>query len=449
MPTQTTIMETGDSMRKFLIVFKHEYSQVVKKKSFIIGLIITPLFLGLMMFGPAMLAKQKSSTTEHLAVIDQSNSNIGNEFVQSIANYQLKDSATAYYNVDKIFEIDSSNTEQFNTINDSLKNLILQKDLKYLLVITPLAIDSDTGIYIVSSADNIVTYSRFRWQLSRIISSKRLELSEINIPIDSVLNMTQRIDLVTKDLKGTTISIQTKFIIAIIFVMMMYMLILINGQMVMRSVIDEKNSRIMEVLVSSVTPFQLMLGKIFGLGAATFTQILIWIIAGLTFAAFGSGMSGNQTIQDIVLNPYLLIYFVIFFILGFLLYSTLFALLGSVVSNEKEAQNFIFPIVLCLVLPIVMGMYIIQDPNSLVARILSFIPLFTPTMMVLRLNIIIPSLMNNSFFQPAFMEANLAIIVLACSVIGVIWLTAKIFRVGILMHGKRVTLPEIIKWVKY
>ncbi len=449
MLTQTVLMGTGDSMHKFLIVFKHEYAQVVKKKSFLIGLIITPLFMGLMMFGPAMLAKQKSSTTEHLAVIDQSNSDIGKEFIESIAHYQLEDSATAYYSVDKVFEIDSLNTEQFNTISDSLKNLILENDLKYLLVVTPLAIASDTGIYIISSADNIVTYSRFRWQLSRIISSKRLELSEINIPIDSVLSMTQRIDLVTKDLKGTTVSIQTKFIIAIIFVIMMYMLILINGQMVMRSVIDEKNSRIMEVLVSSVTPFQLMLGKIFGLGAATFTQVLIWIIAGLTFATFGSGMSSNQTIQNIIFNPYLLIYFVIFFILGFLLYSTVFALLGSVVSNEKEAQNFLFPIILCLVLPVLMGMYIIQDPNSLVARILSFIPLFTPTMMVLRLNIIIPSLMSDSFFQPAFYEANLAVIVLACSVIGVIWLTAKIFRVGILMQGKRITLPEIMKWIKY
>ena len=442
-------METGDSMHKFLIVFKHEYAQVVKKKSFLIGLIITPLFMGLMMFGPAMLAKTKSSSTEHLAVIDQSELGIANEFKESIEQYKLEDSTTPYYNIDEIFKISENDSGYFNFVNDSLKKLILEKDIKYLLVITPTALTTNTGVYITSSADNIVTYSRFRRQLSRIISSKRLKNSEINMPVDSVLNMTQRIDLITKDLKGATVSLQTKFFIAIIFVMMMYMLILINGQMVMRSVIDEKNSRIMEVLVSSVSPFQLMMGKIFGLGAATFTQVAIWILAGLAFATFGSAAGGNETLQNIIFNPFLLIYFVIFFILGFLLYSTLFALLGSVVSNEKEAQNFLFPIVICLILPIVMGMYIIQDPNSLVARILSFIPLFTPTMMVLRLNIIIPSLMDNSFFQVAFMEANLAIIVLAVSVIGVIWLTAKIFRIGILMHGKRITLPEIIKWVKY
>lgn len=402
-----------------------------------------------MMFGPAMLARTESSSTEHLAVIDQSKLGIANEFKENIAQYKLEDSTTPYYKIDNIFEIEEADSVKYNSVHDSLKNLILDKELKYFLVITPTALSTNDGVHIVSSADNIVTYSRFRRQLSRVISSQRLLNSEINMPVDSILNMTQRIDLVTKDLKGATVSLQTKFIIAIIFVMMMYMLILINGQMVMRSVIDEKNSRIMEVLVSSVSPFQLMMGKIFGLGAATFTQVAIWIIAGLLFTASGSAMSGNETLQNIIFNPYLLIYFVIFFILGFLLYSTLFALLGSVVGTEKEAQNFLFPIVICLILPIIIGMNIIQDPNSMLARVLSFIPLFTPTMMVLRLNVIIPSLMDNSFFQPAFYEANLAVIVLACSVIGVIWLTAKIFRVGILMHGKRITLPEIIKWVKY
>ena len=436
-------------MHKFLIVFKHEYSQVVKKKSFLVGLIITPLFLGAMMLGPAMLAKTKASTTEHLAVIDQTDKNIGKEFVESLNEYTLEDSVTAYYNVDQLFEINSENSEEFAKTEDSLKNLILEKKLKYMMVITPQSMSSDTGVYIVSSADNIVTYGRFRWELSRIISSKRLELSDINLPIDSVLNMTQRIDLVTKDLQKKTFDLGTKFFIALVFVMMMYMLILINGQMVMRSVIDEKNSKIMEVLVSSVTPFQLMLGKIFGLGAATFTQIAIWIVAGFAFLSFGSAMSADQAaIEQIAFNPYLLIFFVIYFILGFLFYSTLFALLGSIFSNEKEAQNFLFPIIMCLVLPIIIGMNIIQDPNSMLARVLSFIPLFSPTMMVMRLNVIIPSLPDYSLFQPAFIEIYLSIIVLAVSVIGIIWATAKIFRIGILMTGKRITLPEIIKWVK-
>lgn len=436
-------------MSKFWIVFKQEYAQVVKKKSFLVGLIITPLFLFAMMFGPALLAKKKSSTTEHLAVVDRSEHQLGQKFINTLADYKLDDSLTQYYAVDELFEVAPDENESFNRIEDSLKKVILNNDLKYIVVITPEALSSDTGVYLISSADNIVTYQRFRWQLSRVISAQRLQSSNINIPIDSVLDMTQRIDLLTKDIKGETISFDKKFIVALIFVLLMYMLILINGQMVMRSVIDEKNSRIMEVLVSSVSPFQLMLGKIFGLGAATLTQVLIWIVAGVGFMLFGGGMAGNELIlQKVVFNPYIIVYFVIFLILGFLLYSSIFALLGSVVGNEKEAQNFIFPIVMCLMLPVLMGMYIVQEPNALLSRILSFIPVFTPTMMVMRLNIILPTLLDYSFLQNTIIEANLAVLVLAAAVIGMVWATAKVFRVGILMYGKRATLPEIIKWVK-
>ena len=437
-------------MSKFWIVFKQEYAQVVKKKSFIVGLIITPAILLLMMLGPALLAKKKASSTEHLAVIDRSEVNLGDEFARSLNEYMLDDSVTQYYEVEGLFEISAFDTDKFKQTEDSVKSLILDEKLKYLLVITPEALSSDSGVYVVSNADNIVSYSRFRRELSYLISGKRLAASNINLPVDSVLGMTQRIDLLTKDLKGETISLDTKFIVAIIFVMMIYILILANGQMVMRSVIDEKNSRIMEVLVSSVSPFQLMLGKILGLGAATLTQVFIWIIAGIAFAMFGSGFGSNEmVIQKLVLNPYILAYFVIFFILGFLLYSTMFALLGAIFNNEKEAQNFLFPIVMCLILPIMIGMYIIQEPSSTIARILSFIPLFTPTMMVLRLNIIIPTLPEYNMFSGALLEANLTVLLLAVSVIGFIWAAAKIFRVGILMYGKRATLPEIIKWIKH
>ncbi len=433
------------SMHKFLIVFKHEYAQVVKKKSFLIGLILTPLIMGFAMFAPLLIDRINAESTEHLAVIDQSNLGLGSKFVENLKEYTLDDTVTAYYEVDNLFEIDAFESERFNTTKDSILELITNEELKYLIVITPDAVTTDTGIYVVASNENITSDKRFRWQLTKVISSKRLEASEINIPIDSILSMTQRIDLITKDLKGETVSTQAKIIIAIVFVMMMYMLILINGQMVMRSVIDEKTSRIMEVLVSSVTPFQLMLGKIFGLGAATLTQVAIWILAGYLFTAFNPIQS---TAIESIISPILILFMVLFFILGFLLYSTLFALLGSIVDTEKEAQNFLMPMVMCLIIPVIISSYIIQDPNSLLVRILSFIPVFTPTTMVLRLNFIIPSLPSTSILQPAILESTLALLVLAASVIGTIWLTAKIFRMGILMHGKRATLPEIMKWIK-
>ncbi len=435
----------GDSMHKFMIVFKHEYALVVKKKSFIVGLILTPLLMGLMMFAPILIEKFNEKKTEHLAVIDRTNLDIGKKFVENLEVYTLDDSVTASFIVENLYVIDAFDVDEFNTTKDSLKNLISEGNLKYLVVITPDAVTTDTGVYVVASNENISANRKFRWQLTKVISSLRLEASNVNIPIDSVLNMTQRIDLIAKDLKGVTVSYEIQLFIAIVFVMLMYMLIILNGQMVMRSVIDEKTSRIMEVLVSSVTPFQLMLGKIFGLGAATLTQVAIWVIAGYTIFALNPIQS---TMLNGILTPFLLIFILLFFILGFLLYSTLFALLGSIVDTEKEAQNFLVPIIMCLMVPVMLSSLIIDDPNSLVVRIMSFIPMFTPTTMVMRLNFLFPSLPNNSLFQPAVLESILTLIVLAATVLGTIWLTSKIFRMGILMHGKRATLPEIIKWIR-
>lgn len=435
-------------MSKFWVVFKQEYTQVVKKKSFFIGLIITPVIMVAFMMGPAYLARKKSTSTEHLAIIDQSGMQLGQKLSDNLSMYTIEDTDDAYYSVDQIFELPATDTVRFNQIDDSLKKLLTDSDLKYMIVFKDNVLNVDSNIFMVSAADNIVSYRRFRSQISNILSTERLAQSDVNLPVDSVLDLTRRIDLITKDVKGESISFDKKFLISLVFVMMMYVLIFANGQMVMRSVIDEKNSRIMEVLVSSVSPFQLMMGKILGLGSATLTQVLIWILAGVgIFVMTGGG--GDPAVNAIVFNPYVVGYFVVFLITGFLMYSTFFALLGAVVSNEKEAQNFIFLIIMPMMLPVIMGMYIIQQPNSLVSIILSYIPPCIPTMLVTRLNFMLPSLTEYNMFSGILLQANIAVLVMIVSVIGLIWLTSKIFRIGILMYGKRATMPEIIKWVKY
>lgn len=438
-------------MSKFLIVFKQEYTQIVKKKSFLIGLILTPVILLAFMVGPALLAKKKSTETEHLAIVDKSGLEIGKQFSLSLKEYTIEETETPYYAIDDLIEISGDENDNFTEKETELNNLITDNQLKYYIVIESDVLNSDTSVYVVASSENIISYQRFRHELSSIISSIRLEQSSINLPIDSVLAMTSRIDLIAKDIKGESVSFTQKYFVALIFVMLMYILIFGNGQMVMRSVIDEKNSRIMEVLISSVSPFQMMMGKIFGIGAATLTQVLIWIFMGLIAILTGLANTGDAAgyLEKIIFNPYLIIYFVIFLVTGFLLYSTLFALLGSIVTNEKEAQNFMFPIVMFLMAPIMIGMYIIQEPNSVVSIVLSYIPVFTPTMLVMRLSFLLPSVIDYSMFSGILLQANIAVVIMIVTVIGTVWLTAKVFRVGVLMYGKRATLPEIIKWVKH
>ena len=291
------------------------------------------------------------------------------------------------------------------------------------------------------------TINRFEYRMRNILAEHRLEKMDINVGIDSVLAATRSVDFRQQAPGGKERDFMTMYLGGIIFVMIIFMTALGYGQTLMRSVIEEKNSRIMEVLVSSISPFQLMAGKVVGLGMASLTQVAIWFAIGLGLWFFRGSLNVSADIAGIIFNPVFLVYFILFLILGYLLYSTLFALIGSIVNSDKEAQNFIFPITMSLILPVMIAMYIVQDPDSTIAVVLSLIPIFTPTMMILRLNF--AAVDTFSFANPMIVQATIGVVLTLLATIGIIWVTGKIFRVGILMYGKRPTLPEIIKWVKH
>jgi len=436
-------------MNKFLVIFKREYAQVVKKKSFIIGIFLTPVMMAVFTVLPALLVQQKATISEKLAIIDESGYQIGEKFEQALDRYKLEDTDSNYYNVVKIFNISPGDSVLYNNVYDSLRQLIIDKEIRYFLVVKPEAQFVDTNIFLVTNSDNIVTFNRFERRLSDILSASRLEMSNINLDIDSVLSLTKTIELRTKDAKGESIPFQVKYFSAIIFVGIMFGMIFGYGQLVMRSVVEEKNSRIMEVLISSASPFQLMLGKITGLGAATFTQIAVWFILGAGIYAMKGSINIDPSIDRIIFNPAIITFFILYLVSGYLLFSTLFALIGSIVNSEKEAQSFIFPITMALILPFMIGIYVVQEPNSTVSTVLSLIPFLTPTMMMMRIIFVAPTLTSYSIFSGIIGEALLGFIIVVVTLLAMVWLTSKIFRIGILMYGKRPTLPEIIKWIKY
>jgi ABC-2 type transport system permease protein len=436
-------------MSKFWVVFKREYAQVVKKKSFIIGIFLTPSLMVAFMVLPALLAGAKASRTEKLDVIDQTSYELGRRFEQALAEYKLDDNETPYYRVEEIFHISPNDSVRFSKVSDSLSQLINEKELKYFLVLKPGAHQSDSSIYLVTNSDNFRSFNRFERKLSDIISAIRLQMSNVNLSVDSVLSLTKSVDLQIRDAKGESIPFEIKYFSALVFVGIMFGMLISYGQLVMRSVIEEKNSRIMEVLISSVSPFQLMLGKIVGLGAATFTQVAIWFVIGAVIYMMKGTLNIDPSIDRIIFNPVIICCFILFMISGYLLISTFFALIGSIVNTDKEAHNFIMPITLIMVLPFVFGIHVVQEPNSTLSTVLSFIPVLTPTMMTMRVVFIAPTLTDYSLFHGIIAEATLAFLLVVLSTVGMVWLTAKIFRVGILMYGKRPTLPEIVRWVRY
>ena len=246
------------------------------------------------------------------------------------------------------------------------------------------------------------------------------------------------------------------------------MFIIIYGNMIMRSVIEEKTSRIIEVIISSVKPIQLMLGKIIGTSLAGITQFVIWLILGgvlmvVVTAIFGIDMTQIQSPQQqmmqqamtdpdaaekaqIIFSAFfnlplanLIIAFLLFFISGYLLYSSLYAAIGAAVDNETDTQQFMLPILMPLILAVYVGMFtVIEDPHGTVSTVFSFIPFTSPVVMLMRIPFGVP-----------LWQQIVSLLLLVGTFLFTVWFAAKIYRVGILMYGKKPSYKELIKWIKY
>jgi len=245
--------------------------------------------------------------------------------------------------------------------------------------------------------------------------------------------------------KGEEEDTMGTFLISYLLVIMLYITLFFYGAMIMRGVLEEKTSRVVEVVLSSVRPFQLMIGKIFGIAAVGFTQYAIWALFGFAasrysktlISSFLPAAAGGFKLASV--PAYIFIYFVVFFILGYFLYATFYATIGSMVNSEKEAQQLLMPVTMFLVVPMLMMAFILRNPNSSLAVTLSLIPFFAPILMLMRICILLPP----------FIEIASSIVLLVLTIFVMIWFTSKIYRVGILMYGKRPNFKEIVKWMRY
>jgi ABC-2 type transport system permease protein len=233
------------------------------------------------------------------------------------------------------------------------------------------------------------------------------------------------------------------FIVAVSLAILLYTTLIMYGVITMRSVLEEKTSRIVEVLISSLRPFQLLTGKVIGIAGVAFTQYMIWIASAALLGTYGvvvvNTLRPTADFPHIHLSAGLLIYPIIFFVLGYLLYASLYAAVGAEASNDQDAQQLQWPITLPLVFSFVMFYMVVRDPNSHTAVLLSEFPFFSPILMVLRI----------AAETPPFWQIGLSIVLLALTTVGVAYFSARIYRVGILMHGKRPSLIELLRWLKY
>lgn len=416
---------------KTLIILSREYLQRVRRKSFIITTILMPiLMLGLMML-PALIDKFSEKENKVFAVIDDSGA-----------------IAPALQNTPEL---------KFVSTDASEEELRKNEDYDGILIIGKSIIDnpSDVTLYsrgAMSPQSEMIISS----QIGAIIEQYRLSKYKIeNLPqilaeVHADVNMkTLRIDEDEDRVTSTIVS----SLVGMLMSLVLYMFVLIYGQMVMTSIIEEKNNRVLEVVVSSVSPSRLMLGKILGIGAVAVTQIVIWALLICSFTTWvmpsmlssflntGTDIDLMQALTMLGDTGYILNLFVLLTLLlvgGYLFYSAIYAAIGSAVDNIQDASQLQTVAVIPIILGMVFSMSVINDPNSTLAVWLSMIPFTSPMVMMARIPFGIPA---------GQIVASLAI--LYVSVIFLIWLSAKIYRVGIFMYGKKPTFKELIRWAKY
>jgi ABC-2 type transport system permease protein len=218
-----------------------------------------------------------------------------------------------------------------------------------------------------------------------------------------------------------------------------YMTVLMYGITVMRGVMEEKQSRIVEVIASSVKPTQMMLGKLVGIGLVGLTQYGIWVGSAAALTAAGASMVSRQGFKMPTIPFSLLLYFVAFFILGYFLYATLYAMVGAICATEEEAQQAQMPVTMIIIVPMLLFPMVMNNPSSGVSMALSLVPFFAPTLMMMRIGLV----------NPPVWQVLLSMALMVATILIAVWVAARIYRVGILMYGKRPSIAELGRWLRY
>ncbi len=418
-------------MKKIWILIKREYTEAVFKKSFIILTLLIPVIMIGMGIVPTLLIGVDSEKPNRIQIIDET------DFVYDELNESLDDSLK---DGSKKFLIDRVElTDSVQAIIDAQRARVESEDIDGFIHIPADIVEEGKLDYYAKNVANFDINRRLRGAIGEIVINHRLEAS--GLVAEEINKLTKSLSLKTyKIVKGGTQAesgFLTEYLTTFAFVIILYITIFGYGANVMREIIQEKTTRIIEVLLSSANPFQMMAGKILGQGSVGLTQYLIWSAIGVGLITYGGSM---MPVSAGALNiaPEIFLYFILFYVLGFFIFSSMYAAIGAITTTEQEAQQVSAPIVFILIIPLMLIGFMVKNPDSTMITVLSYIPFFTPIIMFTRINLSTPS----SF------EILASIILLILTVLVLIWLTAKIYRIGILMYGKRPTLPEIWKWIQ-
>jgi ABC-2 type transport system permease protein len=404
-------------MHNIWLIAKREYTERIRTKAFLVATILIPTLMGGGVFGIATLAS-RSKATSHIAVVARQPQ------IAADLKQELENGKYSKMTVDIL---------PASIPHGLLDQQIADKKLDGYLVITPATVAGQrpTFDFTPRSSADVTTSTAIKKALDMVLTREYLGAKGVSAFETAAIMAPVTVNIIEKN--GQHGNSKTSFYVAYVLFFLMYMVVLLYGMNVARSIIEEKSSRVFEVLLATIKPDELLAGKILGVGAVGLTQVGIWMIAAGLLAAHAGAMSG------ISLSVPQAVFFIVYFVLGYTLYSSVAAALGAMTNSEQELQQLNMFMMMPLFLSMGMVLPIVTNPNSILSRIVSQIPFCAPLLMELRISISMP--------QP--WEIALSIGLILITIYAVLWLSSRIYRVGILMYGKKPNLPEILRWLKY
>jgi ABC-2 type transport system permease protein len=413
---------------KLAAVVRREYLARVRTKAFLIGTLLGPVFMSALMIVP-VFALRSGGRPLRVAVLTSEGD------LQAEVEEALR---TARFAERPRFDVQPSGPGPVETREAALKKAVVDGRLDGYLELPRDAVASARASYYGRTVSNRMDLDLLQGRVSEVLVSRRL--AGAGIDPARAKDLTRGLDLRTVRLTeaGEREDRGAAVLFSIVLLMILYTSILMWGQIVMTSIIEEKSSRVIEVVASGVSPTTLLAGKLLGVGGAGLTQFLVWSLSllGVSLAAAGPA-AASLPLPDI--SPLVLVSFVSFFLLGFAFYASLYASIGAAVNTVQEAQNFVFPVIVPLVLGLVCFPVVLESPDGGLAVSLSLVPFLTPLLMFLRIVVLTP---------PAW-QILLSLVLLGAAIGAVLWVAARIYRVGILMYGKKPTFPELLRWVRH
>ena len=410
---------------KFLTIAKWEFLEKIRSKAFIVSLVLFPVIMVTFGVLPSLLAIKSDDKTISIGILDESGKVMGPLGQKLDERYRLPDGEPNYA-VRDLGEFDGAQRVQ------GLANAMVSAgEIEGYFILPPSILDSGTVEYRSENVGNIRLIERFTRTLEEVITERRLLARGFAPDLIRQLNASVEIRSfkVSKSGAERESGFRETFFGAYIFIMMLMFTVLTSGQLLIRSMVEEKSNRVIEVLLSSCSPRELMTGKILGLSGLGLFQFMIW---GVIAAAIALRFDASVVVTD---NLGLLM---VYFLLGYLLYAGVFVAAGAPVTTEQEAQQITSYVSLLLVFPTVLAIPAMQNPDSTLIHVLSFIPLMTPAFMLLRIPI----------QMPEAWEIWSTIGLLVVSIVIVMWVAGKIFRTAILAYGKRLTIPELARLLR-